>query len=138
MIYMNYIRKFLFLIAVSSLFFATGCKKTQKDEVRTVRIAIQPSAAFIPLYIARYSHSLEEAAAKIDSLDSQQKSQLADALQIQSNQLLPIAQKYDYSVAITAEDKASLQDTISFLVTINNLPSEYKIEGVIDDTCYGK
>lgn len=37
----------------------TGCKPQ-----RSVRIAIQPSAAFIPLYAARYSGSIENALAK--------------------------------------------------------------------------
>ena len=38
----------------------TGCKPQE----RSVRIAIQPSAAFIPLYVARYTNSIKNALAK--------------------------------------------------------------------------
>ena len=38
-------------------------KKNQSAQNNTVRIAIQPSAAFVPLYIARYTGSLEKALA---------------------------------------------------------------------------
>ncbi|MCR4579424.1 MAG: aliphatic sulfonate ABC transporter substrate-binding protein [Treponema sp.] len=74
----------------------------------------------------------EKAAATIDSLDSECQIKLAQALKIEANQLLPISKKYDYSVAITEEDKAAFQDTISFLVAIGNLVSEYKIENAIE------
>ena len=41
---------------------AVGCaKKTAPQKPQTVNIAIQPSAAFIPLYIARYKGLVEEA-----------------------------------------------------------------------------
>nr|MCR4821973.1 NrtA/SsuA/CpmA family ABC transporter substrate-binding protein [Treponema sp.] len=80
----------------------------------------------------------EKASFEIEKQDPQQRLQLANALKIQADQLLPISKKYDYSVAITEEDKAYLQDTISFLVSINNLPSEYQIDGLLDYSCYGK
>lgn len=43
--------------------FSSSCKESRKSPPRTVRIAIQPSAAFIPLYIARYSNQIENALA---------------------------------------------------------------------------
>ena len=47
----------LLLMVVST----TACKKKKADSNVTVRIAIQPSAAFIPLYVARYSGLIEDA-----------------------------------------------------------------------------
>ncbi|MCR5189227.1 MAG: ABC transporter substrate-binding protein [Treponema sp.] len=74
----------------------------------------------------------EAAAGRINSLEDEYKEDLASALGIHVEELLSIVQKYDYSVAITPEDKASLQDTISFLVSINNLQSEYDIDESLD------
>lgn len=55
------LKKFIFLVSILFVvFFAVSCKE-KAQPVRTVRIAIQPSAAFIPLYIARYSHQIENA-----------------------------------------------------------------------------
>ena len=39
----------------------TGCNKKSSAKQQTVNIAIQPSAAFIPLYIARYKGFIDEA-----------------------------------------------------------------------------
>nr|MCR4823682.1 hypothetical protein [Treponema sp.] len=61
---MNYLRKSILFLSVLSLFSFLGCTKKQTAAPRTVHIAIQPSAAFIPLYIARYSKSLENALAE--------------------------------------------------------------------------
>ena len=56
-------KKFIFLVSILvAAFFTVSCKE-KAQPVRTVRIAIQPSAAFIPLYIARYSHQIEDALA---------------------------------------------------------------------------
>ena len=50
----------LFTIAALFLFAGTGCKeKNAPLPPRSVNIAIQPSAAFIPLYIARYNNFIE-------------------------------------------------------------------------------
>lgn len=43
------------------MLFCFGCKEKTKKVPHTVNIAIQPSAAFIPLYIARYKGFIEEA-----------------------------------------------------------------------------
>lgn len=57
----KFIRFLFFMMILMAALFTTGCKKTSKAEVHTVHIAIQPSAAFIPLYIARYQGYIEEA-----------------------------------------------------------------------------
>ncbi len=80
----------------------------------------------------------EKAASSIENLDNDTKEKLASSLKIKSEEILPIAKKYDYSIAITDEDKESLQDTISFLVTIHNLNNEYKIDSCIDSSAYTK
>ena len=56
-------KKPLLLALAAALFFLTaGCKdKGAASYAQTVNIAIQPSAAFIPLYIARYKGYMEKA-----------------------------------------------------------------------------
>ncbi|MCR4741387.1 MAG: aliphatic sulfonate ABC transporter substrate-binding protein [Treponema sp.] len=78
----------------------------------------------------------ENSAGQIETINQEYQAKLAQALNVSPQEILSIAQKYDYSVAITQEDKASLQDTISFLVTINNLTSQYQIDSCIDNSCY--
>lgn len=52
----------LFTLSAMLLFSAAGCKeKAAPQNARSVNIAIQPSAAFIPLYITRYKGYIEEA-----------------------------------------------------------------------------
>ncbi|MBO4547317.1 MAG: aliphatic sulfonate ABC transporter substrate-binding protein [Treponema sp.] len=52
----------IFTIAALFALFAAGCKqKAAPKSEQNVNIAIQPSAAFIPLYIARYKGYIEEA-----------------------------------------------------------------------------
>ena len=75
------------------------------------------------------------AASQLDSLDDATVVKLSNGLQITKDQLQKILRKYDFTVAITKEDIASLQDTIRFLVSINNLPTEYPVEGCIDSSC---
>ena len=63
-------KKILSLFMVVSVFCTLflGCTKqkriAQEEPQRTVRIAIQPSAAFMPLYIARYAGFIDEALAQ--------------------------------------------------------------------------
>lgn len=52
----------LLLLSIILQISLISCKKTNEQE-RCVRIAIQPSAAFIPLYIARYKGFIEDALA---------------------------------------------------------------------------
>ncbi len=52
----------LSLTIILSVFLAAGCKeKAAPKAAESVHIAIQPSAAFIPLYISRYKGYIEEA-----------------------------------------------------------------------------
>lgn len=80
----------------------------------------------------------EKAVKELPTLEEEYKEELSEALKVQKDEILSIVEKYDYSVAITNDDKASLQDTISFLVSIGNLPCEYSIEDSIDYTCYSE
>ena len=51
----------LLTLAALFLFVGTGCKEKKASlPPRSVNIAIQPSAAFIPLYIARYKRYIED------------------------------------------------------------------------------
>ena len=52
--------KSLLCISCLCLIFA-GCSKKSSESERSVRIAIQPSAAFVPLYAVRYNLALEKA-----------------------------------------------------------------------------
>lgn len=56
-------KKFLLLALAAALaFFTPSCKLKKAGQIeQTINIAIQPSAAFIPLYIARYRGSIEKA-----------------------------------------------------------------------------
>ena len=58
-------KKYSLIVIVSVILqiFLISCKKTNGQE-RNVRIAIQPSAAFIPLYIARYKGFIEDSLAQ--------------------------------------------------------------------------
>ena len=69
----------------------------------------------------------------IPELDEQTLSKIAEALNISPEQVLKIAEKYDFSVTITSEDIASLQDTVSFLVQIGNLSSQYPVADKIQN-----
>ncbi len=80
----------------------------------------------------------EDSAFHINNLTIDIKGKLANALKIAPDQIIPIAQKYDYSVGITKRDVASLQDTIQFLVNIKNISSEYSVENAIDSNYYSK
>ncbi len=51
------------LVSAAIIFGMTGCEKKDSAQ-KTVRIAIQPSAAFTPLYVAREKGWIEEALAK--------------------------------------------------------------------------
>lgn len=55
--------KKLLLVTVLAAVMLTGCSKKASVKERTLNIGIQPSAAFIPLYIAREKGWIEEALA---------------------------------------------------------------------------
>ena len=59
-------KKFLLVLAAMLMIFSSVAfaqKKNDSAQSNTVRIAIQPSAAFVPLYVTRYTGSLEKALA---------------------------------------------------------------------------
>ena len=70
---------------------------------------------------------------KLPSLDSEMLAKLSEALSITGEQIQSISKKYDFSVRITNKDIEALQDTITFLVSIKNLQSEYRIGNFIDN-----
>ena len=75
---------------------------------------------------------------KIPNLDQQMLSKLSKALSIKEELIVPISQKYDFSVSAGNEDIDALQDTISFLVSIQNLHSEYRIANFVDNSYFNK
>lgn len=76
------------------------------------------------------------AAKNIYSQSPQVISKIAQVLSLNETQVLNICKKYDYSCAITPEDIKALQDTVSFLVSINNLPREYRVEDLVDNSFF--
>ena len=75
---------------------------------------------------------------KLPELDSKMLEKLSDALGISAEQIQSISKKYDFSVVITEDDIDALQDTISFLVSINNLQNEYRIWNFVDGGYFKK
>lgn len=84
-----------------------------------------------PLVIKEILTQYKKAVSILDSMDDSMLYKLSAALYITPAQTKSIIKKYDYSVKITSEDTKSLQDTINFLVSINNLPAEFKVEHFI-------
>lgn len=74
----------------------------------------------------------ERAAKSLSNLDTEILHKLSLALNVTETQIKSIMKKYDYSVNVTKEDQKALQDTISFLVSINNLKYEYWVESYIE------
>lgn len=74
----------------------------------------------------------ERAAKSLSNLDAEILHKLSLALNVTEAQIKSIMKKYDYSVNVTKEDQKALQDTISFLVSINNLKYEYWVESYIE------
>jgi len=56
----------IFIFAALIILGTAGCKGKASKSPQSVNIAIQPSAAFIPLYIARYKGYIEEALKPMD------------------------------------------------------------------------
>lgn len=71
---------------------------------------------------------------KIPTLEPEMLEKLSEALNINEEQIKSIVKKYDFSVSITEKDIFALQDTISFLASINNLQSEYRVATYVDDS----
>ncbi len=79
-----------------------------------------------------------EAAKQLQNLDDRMASKLSLSLNISADQIKSIAQKYDFNIEITDKDIDSLQDTISFLISINNLDNVYYVEKQIDKSYFQK
>lgn len=66
--------------------------------------------------------------AELENLDDETKTKVSEALSIAPELLADVMAKYEYTVKISDDDIANLQDTISFLVKIGNLDKEYDIK----------
>lgn len=75
----------------------------------------------IKVIIEQYARGVQALA----NLDDETKNKVAEDLSLEPDQLLKVAEKYDYTVVISDEDVENLQDTIRFLVKIGNLDEEY-------------
>ncbi|MBQ4377898.1 MAG: ABC transporter substrate-binding protein [Treponema sp.] len=75
---------------------------------------------------------------KIPDLNDEMLKKLSSALNISGEQIKSISKKYNFSVEIMNEDILALQDTISFLVSINNLQNEYRVANFVDGNYYKK
>lgn len=83
--------------------------------------------------IAEILNQYSIAVQKIDGLDPEMLAKLSQALNVTGPQIKTIAKKYDFSVRITSRDIDSLQDTITFLVGINNIQNAYRIGNFVDN-----
>lgn len=70
-------------------------------------------------------------AANLDSLNPEIKEKIAADLKITPDQLSKIIKKYDFDYKVTPQDVSSLQDTVSFLVSIKNLSREYRVDDFV-------
>ena len=80
----------------------------------------------------QYAHAVKE----LSTLDTETLTKLAFALNVTKEQVKTLVKKYDYTVGITQKDEEALQDTIHFLVSINNLTNEYRVENCVDKSCF--
>ncbi len=86
--------------------------------------------------ISEILNQYDIAVQKIPSLDSEMLGKLSVALGITGEQIKSISKKYNFSIKVMNEDIEALQDTISFLVSINNLQSEYRIANFVDGSYF--
>lgn len=90
------------------------------------------NADIISVILDEYAAAVKELA----NLSPDITEKLAKALGITPEQIAPIAAKYQYVVSVTQDDIDALQDTISFLVSIQKLSSEYRVEQFVDKIGY--
>lgn len=83
----------------------------------------------IKVILEQYHKAVQD----IPKLDQATLEKLSAALKITPEQTLKIAKKYDFSVAISDSDIASLQDTARFLVEIGNLDSAYNVASKVEN-----
>ncbi len=103
-----------------------GANESRSDEVH---IAIQPSAAFIPLFVAKEK-------GWIAKLDEETLTAVAGELGVTREQMDQIIPKFIYSVKIVPEDLDALNDTIWFLNENKILRKEYDIRDRADGSYY--
>lgn len=91
-------------------------------------------------YLIKHREVIEEvlkqyanAVKMIDTLDESTLQKLSVALKITPDQIKSISKKYNFSVSVSEADKNSLQDTVRFLVEIENLPAVYNVSSKIDN-----
>ena len=82
----------------------------------------------IKVVIEQYARGVAE----IDNISDDTLKAVADYLSLDEEQVLTVASNWDYTVDITDDDIAGLQDTISFLVKIGTLDQEYSIDDYIN------
>lgn len=69
----------------------------------------------------------------IPVLDEETLLKLSNALKIKPEQVLKIAEKYDFSITVSQTDIASLQNTVNFLVGIGNISVPYNVSTKIEN-----
>lgn len=80
-----------------------------------------------PKVVETILHEYKKAADSIPNTSEETWNYVADYLGLTVEQVKSMLPKYNYSVAITSEDIASLNDTINFLVKIGKLEKAYNI-----------
>jgi sulfonate transport system substrate-binding protein len=75
----------------------------------------------IKVIIEQYARGVQA----LENLDDDTKAKVAADLSLEADQLDSVAAKYNYTVEISDDDIANLQDTIQFLVKIGTLDEEY-------------
>lgn len=89
---------------------------------------VEENPEIIKVIIEQYARGVAE----IDNISEDTLKAVAEYLSLDEKQVLTVASNWDYTVDITDEDIAGLQDTISFLVKIGTLTDEYSIEDYIN------
>ncbi|SDB02627.1 aliphatic sulfonate ABC transporter substrate-binding protein [Eubacterium oxidoreducens] len=89
---------------------------------------VEENPEVIKVIIEQYARGVAE----IENISDETLSAVAEYLSLDEDQVLTVASNWDYTVDITQDDIDSLQDTISFLVTIGTLTEEYSIEDYVN------
>ena len=75
------------------------------------------------------------ASEQLASLDQKVLLKLCFVLNINTDQISAVTNKYDFSVNISKNDINSLKETMSFLISINSLNKNFQIENKIYSSC---
>ena len=82
----------------------------------------------IKVVLEQYKKAVQD----IPNLDAQTLEKLSAALKITPEQIQKIAKKYDFSVTVSDNDIASLQDTARFLVEIGNMDTAFNVSAKVE------